>query len=111
MYALLGLGGVTATWGLMRALDGSRSGRGAGLRSASGRTDAFGPGPRAVYWAFFVLGSVVTLYTHNLGASVLLALHMLVLIERDWRRQLWQVAVADLGVLTLFSPWLLNVLP
>jgi mannosyltransferase len=89
MYALLGLAAVAAAWGLLRAL---REGR---LR----------------WWVLYAVAAACTLYAHNLGAAVLLALHLWVVIRRAWRRRLVALVMADLAALALFSPWLIWVLP
>jgi 4-amino-4-deoxy-L-arabinose transferase-like glycosyltransferase len=111
MYALLGLGAVTAAWGLLRALAGAESRRAAALRSSPGDVDR----PRLLqsraHWSLFVVGSAVTLYAHNLGAFILLALHLLVVARPRWRRHLPRLILADLIALLLFSPWLVKVLP
>ena len=74
MYALLGLAAVTAAWGLLRALEGeAEEQRSRGAKERDNRC-------RLVYfffdhwkwWSFYVVGSVLTLYAHNLGAFVLL---------------------------------------
>jgi hypothetical protein len=57
------------------------------------------------------VAAALTLYAHNLGVFVLLALNLLALMRRRWRRHLPALALADLGALTLFSPWLIAVLP
>ncbi len=98
MYALLGLAAVLAAWGLLRALE---DGRGAGKRGSR----------EARWWGVYAAGAALTLYAHNLGAFVLLALHALALSRRRWWRALPALALADLGVLLLFGPWLLLVLP
>ena len=95
MYALLGLAAVIAAYGLIRALDGGR-GRG----ETSNR-----------WWALYAGGAALTLYAHNLGAFALLALHLLVLWRRQWRRQVPALVLSDLVALALFSPWLVGVLP
>jgi len=89
MYALLGLGAALAAWGLLRGLEETR------LR----------------WWAIYAGAATVTLYAHNLGAFVLLALHALVAFRSRWRRHLPRLALADLLILLLFSPWLVMVLP
>ena len=103
MYGLLGLAAVTAAWGLLRALECGSAGvwerRGVGGRR------------RVQWWALYIVGAALTLYAHNLGAFVLLALNVLVVIRRRWYRCLPALALADLAALALFSPWLLGVLP
>jgi len=89
MYALLGLAAVTATWGLLRALEEGR----------------------VRWWLLYAGAAAWTLYAHNLGAFMLLALHVLALFRRPWRRRLPTLALADAGMLVLFSPWLVGVLP
>jgi len=89
MYALLGLAAVASAWGLLRALEERR------LR----------------WWALYVTAATLTLYTHNLGAFVLLALNLLALTRRAWRRQLTTLALAGAVVAALFGPWLIGVLP
>jgi mannosyltransferase len=89
MYALLGLAAVMAAWGLLRALQEGHS----------------------RWWALYATGAALTLYAHNLGAFVLLALHVLAAARRRWWRRLPALALADLAALALFSPWLVWVLP
>jgi mannosyltransferase len=89
MYALLGLAAVTAARGLLRALQEGH------LR----------------WWVLYAAGAVLTLYAHNLGAFVLLALHLLAVSRRRWWRRLPALALADLAPLALFGPWLVRVLP
>ncbi len=89
MYALLALASVVAAWGLMRAL----------------------AAPRSCWWVLYILGAALALYAHNLGAFHIVALHLLVVANRDWRRRVWALLLADLAVLLLFLPWLLAVLP
>jgi mannosyltransferase len=57
------------------------------------------------------VGAALTLYAHNLGAFVVLALNMLPLARRRWRQRLLALALADLVALVLFGPWLVGVLP
>lgn len=111
MYALLGLGAVTATSGLLRALD--RPETRSVLTPARGSAEVNRSGSRALspQWWLFILGSAITLYAHNVGAFVLVALHLLVAATPRWRRHLPKLALADLAVLILFSPWLIKVLP
>ena len=94
MYALLGLAAVATAWALLRALETE------GLRR---------------WWVFYAVAAACTLYAHNLGAFVLLALHLLVVVgcvrRRQWRHRLLLLALADLGALLLFAPWLIGVLP
>ena len=116
MYGLLGLAAVAAAWGLLRALEGEfekgRRGREAGGEAVA---DRLLPGRRFIshgrWWAFYAGAAALTLYAHNLGAFVLVALNLLVLLRREWRRHLLALAVADLIALGLFGPWLLGVLP
>lgn len=89
MYALLGMGAVVATWGLLRALEGQR------LR----------------WWALYAGGAALTLYAHNLGVFTLVALHLLVAARRQWWPRAPTLALADLAALVLFAPWLVAVLP
>lgn len=105
MYALLGLAAVTAVCGLLRAL----------------QKDTASPTRQAVplchllihpwSWALYAVGAALTLYAHNLGAFVLLALHLLAVARRRWWSRLPSLIVADLVALVLFSPWLVGVLP
>jgi 4-amino-4-deoxy-L-arabinose transferase-like glycosyltransferase len=88
MYALLGLAAVAAAWGLLRALSEGR------LR----------------WWALYAVGAALTLYAHNLGAFVVLALNLLALVRCRWR-QLPALVLADGVALALFAPWLIGVLP
>ena len=98
MYALLGLAAVAAAWGLLRALE-ERSGI-RGLSFAHSR-----------WWLLYTAAAALTLYAHNLGALVVLALHVLAVTRRRWWPRLPALLLADLGVLVLFSPWLVGVLP
>jgi len=97
MYALLGLAAVAAAWGLLRALEEGPGGR--------------SPPVRWGWWAFYAVAAALTLYAHNLGAFVLLALNLLVVTRRRWWRSLPALALADLAALALFGPWLVGVLP
>jgi mannosyltransferase len=89
MYALLGLAAVMATWSLLQALEEGH------FR----------------WWSLYAVLAAITLYAHNLGAFVLLALNVLVVARRRWWRHLPTLALADLGALAIFSPWLMWVLP
>lgn len=104
MYALLGLAAVMAAWGLLRALqEGVGEGREAGHpRSASGRWR---------WWALYAASAALTLYAHNLGGAVLLALNVLAVARRRWWPCVPSLVLADLVALALFSPWLVGVLP
>ena len=79
MYALLGLAAVTAAYGLLQALGGAEE------QGDRGRLFI-------VHCSLFIVAATLTLYAHNLGVFVLLAL-------------------ADLAALALFGPWLVGVLP
>jgi len=103
MYALLGLAAVAAAWGLLRALE-ERS----GIRDLSFAHLSFA---HSRWWLLYTAAAALTLYAHNLGASVLLALHVLAVTRRRWWPRLPALVLADLGVLALFSPWLVGVLP
>ncbi len=138
MYALLALAAVMAAWALLRALEeaGERRSRGAeeqgreGAGEQRGRggaeTQRRGDGHTAVsnkryvirrclwvivHWSFYAVAAALTLYAHNLGAFVLAALNLLVVTRRRWWHRLPALALADLGALALFSPWLIAVLP
>jgi 4-amino-4-deoxy-L-arabinose transferase-like glycosyltransferase len=89
MYALLGLAAVVAAWGLLRALDGGKR----------------------RWWALYAVGAALTLYAHNLGAFVVLALNLLAVARRRWWRRLPALILADAVALALFAPWLIGVLP
>lgn len=104
MYALLGLAAVMATWALLRALDGAEEQR-------SGRAGERKSDTRYAWWIFYAVSAALTVYAHNLGAFVLLALNLLVVTRRRWWHRLPALALADLGALVLFSPWLIAVLP
>jgi mannosyltransferase len=93
MYALLGLAAVAAAWGLLRALE-----EGGGRRWFR-------------WWALYAGAAALTLYAHNLGAFVLLALHLLAVARRRWWHRLPALVLADLVALALFGPWLVGVLP
>ncbi|HEC34683.1 MAG TPA: hypothetical protein ENI37_08230 [Chloroflexi bacterium] len=107
MYALLGLAAVTAACGLMRALQEEAGGRRQGARDKKQRDNRL----VIVHWSLFIVGSALTLYAHNLGAFVLLALNLLVVARRQWWGRLPALALADLVALALFGPWLVGVLP
>jgi uncharacterized membrane protein len=119
MYALLGLAGVTAAWGLLRALEGQRAesttsgvasrGQAAGRRVPNAALSSFTEQWR--WWGLYAFGTALTLYAHNLGAFVLVALHLMVATHRAWWPSLPSLLLADLVALTLFSPWLIGVLP
>ena len=111
MYALLGLSAVTAAWGLLRALGDPDRSHGNPWSLAPWNSSRRGVVSSLSHWALFILGSAVTLYAHNLGVFVLLALHLMVIVSGRWRQGLRQVALADLVVLALFGPWLATVLP
>ena len=98
MYALLGLSAVMAAHGLLRALQG------AGEQRDRRRLVI-------VHWSLFIVAAALTLYAHNLGAFVLLALNLLAVSRRQWWRCLPALALADLVALALFGPWLVGVLP
>jgi mannosyltransferase len=89
MYALLGFAAALATWGLLRALEEGR------FR----------------WWVVYITGAALTLYAHNLGAFVLLALNLLAVLRRRWRRRLPALVVSGLAALALFGPWMIGVLP
>jgi 4-amino-4-deoxy-L-arabinose transferase-like glycosyltransferase len=95
MYALLGLAAVSATYGLLRGLE-----EGSGIRDQ-------GIGN----WLLYAVAAAAALYAHNLGAFILLAFHVLAVARRQWWPRLPALILADLGVLALFSPWLVGVLP
>jgi 4-amino-4-deoxy-L-arabinose transferase-like glycosyltransferase len=116
MYALLGLAAVTAAYGLLRALQGAeeRGRRGAGEQGDRRRLVISHCSLFVVHWPWWTLYAVaaaLTLYAHNLGAFVLLALNLLAVARRRWWRCLPALALADLAVLALFGPWLVRVLP
>lgn len=118
MYALLGWAAVMAAWALLRALagDGGAQGRGdAGTRRQGDRRSAICNLQSAIrnlrWWVLYVIAAALTLYAHNLGAFVLLPLNLLAVTRRRWRRHLPALALADVGALALFSPWLIAVLP
>ena len=111
MYALLGLAAVVSAWGLLQALmdgeagrnrEAGRTGRGGHCRLASGHW---------CHWIYYAVGATLTLYAHNLGVFVLLALHLLAVARRRWWPRLPSLILADLIALALFSPWLVGVLP
>jgi 4-amino-4-deoxy-L-arabinose transferase-like glycosyltransferase len=89
MYALLGFATVLAAWGLLRALEEGR------FR----------------WWGAYVLGAALTLYAHNLGAFVLIALNLLAVLRRRWWRRLPALVLAGLAALVLYGPWMIGVLP
>jgi mannosyltransferase len=64
-----------------------------------------------VHWSLYVVSAALTLYAHNLGAPVLLALNLLAVTRRRWWRHLPRLLLADLLALILFGPWLVAVLP
>ncbi|NIV34851.1 MAG: hypothetical protein GWN58_36955, partial [Anaerolineae bacterium] len=89
MYALLGLAAVMTAWCLLQALETGC----------------------ARWWSLYAVLAALTLYAHNLGGFVLLALNLLAAARRRWWRRLPALALADLATLALFSPWLTWVLP
>lgn len=105
MYALLGLAVVLTTWALLPALEAPQF-RG---QQTAGASWLAAPGHRR--WALYSVGAALTLYGHNLGIVFLLALHLLALTRRRWRRNLPTLALADLVAVALFAPWLILVLP
>ncbi|MFQ6099691.1 MAG: glycosyltransferase family 39 protein [Anaerolineae bacterium] len=107
MYGLLGLAAVTAAWGLLRALEGAEE-QGTTRNTQHATRDTFHV---LGHWSLFIVGAALTLYAHNLGAFVLLAFHLLVVVRRRWWRRLPALALADLAALALFGPWLVLVLP
>jgi 4-amino-4-deoxy-L-arabinose transferase-like glycosyltransferase len=107
MYALLGLAGVVATWGLLRAL-GAEEQRDKGTRE---RRDLRSAICDLRWWALYAAGAALTLYAHNLGAFVVLALNLLILVRRGWWRRVLILILADGVALVLFAPWLIGVLP
>lgn len=121
MYALLGLAAVTTTYGLLRALEEQGTSR---RREAAGkwqRNRHLSPvGHLSIHnlhirpwywWTLYAGAAALTLYAHNLGAFVLLSLHLLAVARRRWWRRLPALILADLVVLALFGPWLVGVLP
>jgi len=110
MYALLGLTAVAAAWGLLRALE-ERSGICHSSFAHSPFIIRHSPFARCRWWLLYVAAAALTLYVHNLGSGVVLALNLLAAARRQWWRRLPVLALADLGVLVLFSPWLVGVLP
>jgi len=108
MYALLGLAAVTAAYGLMRALQGAGE-QGDRRRLIIGHWSLFID--HWPWWVLYAVGAALTLYAHNLGALVLLALNLLAVARRRWWCRLPALALADLAVLALFGPWLVGVLP
>ena len=116
MYALLALAAVAAAWSLLRALENEGESRKQGTRE-NGQEDR----RRLVihnllsghwyWWALYAGAAALTLYAHNLGAFVLLALHLLAVVRRQWWHRLPALALADLIALALFGPWLVGVLP
>ncbi len=105
MYALLGLAAVTTTWGLLRALEPVHR---ENLPLSPCLPVSLSP---LGWWLLYALAAACTLYAHNLGALVLLALNLLAVSRRRWRRSLPALLLADLGALALFGPWLVGVLP
>jgi mannosyltransferase len=102
MYALLGLAAVTTAWALLRALEA-----GAEERSVVCHR-SFAPWR---WWVLYAVAAALTLYAHNLGPFFLLALNLLAVSRRRWRRRLLPLALADLAALVLFLPWLARVFP
>jgi mannosyltransferase len=114
MYALLGLTAVAAVWGLLRALEevGGREQEAGGRKQEAGGRKQGAGGRRWSRWSGLYTGAAaLTLYTHNLGAFVLLALHLLFVARRRWWHRLAALILADLVALALFAPWLVGVLP
>ena len=116
MYALLGLAAVVAAWALLRVLAAGeavdrRQGAGSREQDATGGGAGRGLWSEVHWWGLYAVGAALTLYAHNLGAFVLLALHLLVVVHRRWWRCLPALFLVDLVALVLFSPWLIGVLP
>jgi hypothetical protein len=68
-------------------------------------------GGRWRWWTLYAVGTALTLYAHNLGAFVVLALNLLALVRRRWWRRVPALILADGVALALFAPWLIGVLP
>jgi len=104
MYALLGLAAVTAAWALLRALE-------QGTEQQEPESQLGLALQRWKWWILYAVSAAFVLYSHNLGALVLLALNVLALVQRCWRRVLPSLFVADAAALALYGPWLVGVLP
>jgi 4-amino-4-deoxy-L-arabinose transferase-like glycosyltransferase len=89
MYALLALAALLAAWGMLNGLQQGARG----------------------WWSLYAVAGALTLYAHNLGAFVLLALNLLAIARGGWRARLPELLLANLAILALFAPWLLGVLP
>lgn len=108
MYALLALTTVTAAWAFLRALDGAGSAEGS--NAADGAGSRFTTYHRR-WWLLYAVAAALTMYTQNLGAFPLLALNLLALMRRRWRRRLPSLIAANLIAVLLYSPWLVGALP
>lgn len=86
MYALLGLLLMLATWCYLR---GVRSGQ-----------------PR--YWMLFALFAGLSMYTQQLAAFYLLAIGLAALFSRQ-RALIARTALAGVGALIVYAPWLVNL--
>lgn len=60
------------------------------------------------YWAGFAVLAALSMYTQQLSAFYLLALALLPVLVRDWRR-LAKTAVAGLAATILYLPWLVHL--
>lgn len=86
MYALLGLALMLTTWLYGRAYRGGHWS----------------------YWLGFGLLAGFSMYTQQLAAMYLLALGLLPLLARDWRRLVYTGLAALLAVV-VYLPWMLNL--
>lgn len=86
MYVLLGLVLITATWVYWRAWTRGRVG----------------------WWIAFGVLAGIAMYVQQLAAMYLLALGLLPLLCRDWKRVI-NTAFAALLALALYLPWMLNL--
>jgi mannosyltransferase len=116
MYALLGLTAVTTALGLLQALEaergsGEREARGGMARDCRRFAIACSLAGRWKWWALYTTAAALTLYAHNLGGAILLALNLLAVARRRWWAALPSLFLADLVALGFFGPWLAGVLP
>lgn len=87
MYALLLLLCVFGAYCLLQALDLDRSRIG-----------------RRAFWMLYIMSFAAALYTHYFAIFLLLALGLAALIL--YRESALSIALANFGVLTLFTPWI-----
>jgi mannosyltransferase len=60
------------------------------------------------WWAVFSISAALAQYTHNLAAFYLVSLAVLPVLQMDWKT-LRAVALAGIGSLIIYSPWLVQL--